>query len=128
MSHAPLRTEDSCKLEECITLATVAATNGTSIMGDETRFIIVNSETGEQAGWAEEHDQDVFFPDELGGWKHVLDCRHSPYTGHSLEHNCELAGHVRKSYILVDPDDFDALSESMVDEEAPSPSSEHDDH
>ena len=43
------------------------------------------------------------FPDFVEGWTDVLDCRHPPYTDQSLDENCEIALHVRKPYILVDP-------------------------
>lgn len=46
---------------------------------------------------------DVFFPPGIS-WTEVLDCRIHPYTGKSLEENCDYATHVRKLFILVTED------------------------
>jgi hypothetical protein len=83
-------------------------------MGDDTNLVLIDSKTCEPAGTAEQRDQDVYFPEAIDDWKHVLDCRHAPYPDHSLEHNCELAAHVRKPYILVDASDFDELSDDEL--------------
>lgn len=53
-----------------------------------------------QAFSVEQDGLDVLFPRGIG-WTDVLDCRIAPYTGQSIEANCDFAIHVRKRYILV---------------------------
>lgn len=69
-------------------------------MGD--RLLLYDSGTAEQVGEAEIVEQNLRTPEEIYGWKDVMDCRHPPYTDNSVEENCHLADHVRKPYILVE--------------------------
>jgi len=73
-------------------------------------LLLFDSETAERVGEAEVVEQNLRTPGDIRGWKEVMDCRHPPYTDHSLEENCELADHVRKPYILVE-------ASQIVDEE-----------
>lgn len=82
-------------------------------MGD--RLLLIDTETHSQSAEATRVGQDVVFPDSVDGWTDVLDCRHPPYTDQSIDENCEIADHVRKPYILVDPSQLDEESATGAD-------------
>ncbi len=75
-----------------------------------TRLFLIDTDTCKRAGEATLAGQDVAFPEFVDGWTDVMDCRHPPYTDHSIEHNCKLADHVRKPFILV--------ADSQIDDDA----------
>ena len=79
-------------------------------------LILFDTETHREAGRAHLEGNDVVFPDNILGWTDVMDCRHEPYTDHSIDENCELAHHVRKPYILVTPEQVE--SDSPTEAEA----------
>ena len=63
---------------------------------------LYNSETQERLNDVIVDGLDVIFPDFVHGWSDVLDCRIPPYTGLTVEENCNFAIGVRKYYILVE--------------------------
>mgnify|MGYP006279624879 CR=1 FL=1 len=67
------------------------------------KLIIIDTDTHREVGEAFADGQDVSFPPFVAGWTDVLDCRHPPYTDKTIDENCELAHHVRKPLILVEP-------------------------
>lgn len=67
----------------------------------EDTLYLYDTETHERHAQVESDGLDVYFPNTVGGWADVLDCRVEPYADKDIKENCDFAIHVHKKFILV---------------------------
>ena len=65
-------------------------------------LLLFNASNADEVGPVQSTGLDVYFPDHVGGWSDVLDCREAPYTERSIAENCAFARRVHKKFILVE--------------------------
>ena len=76
---------------------------------NETLYLY-DTETSSEYAKVESDGLDVYFPESVGGWADVLDCRVEPYADRDVRTNCDFAAHVHKKYILVTASQANARS------------------